>query len=115
MLFVFNHAPHAINAQSFIDFMLVAASYDQHVEVLFNDTGVLQLLNHQIHPQKQRLYTKAYKAMSLYEITEVYVDQLSLNQYGMQSCDLDIEVKCIATSEKLDLFNRFDHVFQQPA
>ena len=82
------------NAQVCLDVVLAGSVFDQQVNYLFLGDGVYQLLNSQ---QASSIDCKnlagAFEALELYGVDQVYVDELSLQQRGLNVDDLVLAVK----------------------
>lgn len=90
ILLVSRQAPYGKStAREAIDMALAAAVYDQHIEVLFMDDGVFQLLKHQQSQQvDQKNISAVLSALSLYDIENIYVHQESLKARAINADDL---------------------------
>lgn len=90
ILFINRASPtETMRAQEALDALLMASAFNQEVNVLFMDDGILQLKSEQdatLSPQKN--FTKTFKALSLYDIKNVYVDATSLKNHDLTENDL---------------------------
>lgn len=81
----------SIRAQEALDALLMASAFNQEVNLLFMDDGILQLKS---EPRdelcSQKNFTKTFRALSLYDIKNVYVDATSLKNYDLTENDLII-------------------------
>lgn len=96
VLYIITRAPYS-NAygQEALDAILIGASFDLDVSVLFIHDGVFQLKNsHNPNFSGLKTFTKAYKALKDFGVEKVYVHDLSLNARGVT----DDELICTATT-----------------
>jgi len=94
ILFLNRHAPHgSIHAQEALDAVLMASAFEQHIELLFVDDGVFQLLAGQ-QPQAVGLknFAAAFRALEMYEVEDLYADREALLQRGIDAQDLLLPV-----------------------
>ncbi|WP_135457749.1 sulfurtransferase complex subunit TusC [Vibrio echinoideorum] len=101
LAFIFNSFPHTTAAgREGLDALLAASAYSEDITVFFVGNGVTQLLKaQQPNETLSRDYTSAFKLMDLYDIEQVYVCQRSLNQFGLSTDDLLIDVTALETDE----------------
>ncbi|MDF2177608.1 sulfurtransferase complex subunit TusC [Aliiglaciecola sp. CAU 1673] len=98
---LFRSAPHGnANGQEALDLALVAGTFGQDVALFFLDDGVFQLMKDQ-HPEHigRKNYSRTFAALEFYDINQIYVCQVSLNERGLHSADLCIEAE-VLTSEQ---------------
>ncbi len=87
---VFNKAPYGSQAgRELLDIALMAAAFDMPITAIFIGQGVYQLLNNQ---QPDILYIKnhsaTFKALPLYDIEQIFVEQNALHKFNLQQEDL---------------------------
>ena len=101
LAFVFNTFPHTTAAgREGLDALLAASAYSEDITVFFVGNGVTQLLKAQQPDESlSRDYISAFKLMDLYDIEQVYVCQHSLNQFGLSTDNLLIDVTALEVSE----------------
>jgi len=95
LVFIIDKPLHGnIQTQEFIDMALMAAAFDQRVILLFEDDGVYALLGKQ-SPDAIGLKNSSplLKALSIYEINDVWVEQESIIERGLNSEQFVIDVK----------------------
>lgn len=100
-LFVMRRPPHSgVRLSETLDALLTAAAFDQRVAVLWLDDGVLQLLAQQ-QPESLALKDTSaiFKALELYEVTELCVERESLQERGLTPEDLILPVRLVGRSE----------------
>lgn len=94
-LFVMRHAPHlGSRLQETLDQMLTSAAFDQQVEVLFIDDGVLQIKQGQNPGGKDT--ASIFNVLSVYGITRLMAESESLRERGLNESDLQLPVETIA-------------------
>ena len=107
LLFLNRRAPHgSIHAQEALDAVLMASAYEQHIELLFIDDGVYQLLAGQA-PQAAGLknFAAGFRALEMYEVKDLYAERESLQIRGINEQDLLVPIKLLdraQCSHKLD-------------
>lgn len=110
ILFVNRFAPYgSARMQEALDVVLMASTFEQEVSLLFVDDGVLLLVNKQ-NPEQILLknFTSAFKAMPLYEITQVYVAFASLQERGLSATDLMLPVTLVSSEEVTNIIHDQD-------
>lgn len=108
-LFIFRHPPHrGCKTQELLDMVLTSGAFDQAVSLLFLDDGVLELKKSQRPAKSGVKDTLAiFKALELYEITELYADAEALQERGLKREDLVLPVKLLFRQEIHALLQRF--------
>jgi tRNA 2-thiouridine synthesizing protein C len=101
ILFVNRKAPHSsLAAKESLDAVLTAAAFAQKIALLFLDDGIFQLLAGQATEAiQQKDVAKAFAALSLYDVNDIYVDQQSLTQRGITAAELIIPVTTLSAAE----------------
>lgn len=100
-LFVMRHFPHqSSHVQEALDQLLTSAAFDQTVSLLFVDDGVFQLKATQ-NSQAMGLKNTAavYSALSLYGVTDLFVELESLQASGLSVEDLILPVQLLPRTE----------------
>ena len=89
-LYVNRKAPHgSIYALESLEVVLVGAAFDQDVSLAFIDDGVYQLmLNQNTNGIGVKNFSQTYRALSDYDINQIYVEQESLELRGLKQEDL---------------------------
>ncbi len=89
-VYINRKAPYGtIYALESLEVVLIGAAFDQQVKLVFMDDGVYQLTRNQ-DPEGigMKNFSRAYAALGDYDITEIYVDQESLERRGLGIEDL---------------------------
>lgn len=83
-------APHgSIYVQEAIEVMFIVASYGMDLSVVFLDDGVLALKDGQDTSELGiKGFVASLGALTDFEVTQVYVDEQSLNDRNLSSADL---------------------------
>jgi tRNA 2-thiouridine synthesizing protein C len=112
-LFVLRKPAHSGSAvQEMLDIILTAAAFDQQVSLLLLDDGVFQLKSGQ---QPERLAMKdtsaIFKALEIYDVRNVYVEQESLQERGLKPSDLCLPVIPLPRNHIAKLMKQSDVIF----
>jgi len=98
-------------SQEMLDIILTAAVFDQHVTILLLDGGVFQLKKHQ-HPNADIKDTSSiFRALEIYDITNIYVEYESIQECGLDLSDLFLPVQICYRNNLTQLFLQFDVLF----
>lgn len=113
ILLVCRKAPYGNSlAKEALDIALAGAAFEQQLQVLFTGDGVLQLLNQQnTQPIGTKNISKHLAAFPLYDLNDIYVDQQSLQQRGLETSDLLSNVRFCDTQELTQIMDEADVVF----
>ena len=89
-MYVNRRAPYGtIYALEGLEVALVGAAFDQDVSMAFIGDGVFQLKNGQdTSDSDMKNFSPAYRALSDYDITRLYVEKESLDERGLSLGDL---------------------------
>jgi tRNA 2-thiouridine synthesizing protein C len=94
ILFVIAHPPHrGALAFEMLDELLVGAVFEQKVSVLFIGDGVFQLID---SGRVEGNVARGYRALSTYDVNDVFVDDSALRRRGMSAESLAIPVRIVA-------------------
>ena len=95
-LITLSHAPYGSqDAKEALDVALVLAAFEQQPALLFIDEGILQLLPNSQSPSSHKHIGKIISALEMYEINELWVEQESLDYFGIMVDELSQPVKVI--------------------
>jgi tRNA 2-thiouridine synthesizing protein C len=95
-LITLSHAPYGSqDAKEALDVALVLAAFEQQPALLFIDEGILQLLPNSHSPSSHKHIGKIISALEMYEINELWVEQESLDYFGIMVDELSQPVKVI--------------------
>ncbi len=113
LLYIFEHGPYSnASGQEALEAALIGASFDQTVSLLFLFDGVFQLKNQQGAQDSQiKQYTKTFKALADFDISNIYVHDLSLSARGLGLHDLMLSAQSLSAKEIADLITEHHKVF----
>lgn len=112
-LFVLRKPPHSGGyVQEMLDIMLITAAFDQSVSILWLDDAVFQLKNHQ-QPEMSGMKDTAamLQSLSLYDVTELYIESESLQQRSLNTDSLCLPVQTLPRHAIGQFMRSFDVVF----
>lgn len=115
LLYVITKAPYSNSAgQEALDAILIGASFEQQVSVLFIHDGVFQIKSKQQLAGKAgelKEFTKTYRALADFGVEECYVLQSSLDARGVLPCELIIEPQLVDEAMVSELIRSQYRVF----
>lgn len=96
-MFVNRKAPYGtIYALESLEVVLIAATFDQDVSLVFIDDGVYELVKgQQTKGIGMKNFSPSYRALDGYDVEKLYVDQASLEQRGLSEKDLLVPVEVL--------------------
>ena len=95
-------------AKESLDVALVLSAFEQSPGILFIDEGVLQLLPTSHLPSSHKHIGKILCALEMYDINQLWVEQQSLDQFGLMATDLSQTVTVIDRSKVASLYAQYD-------
>jgi tRNA 2-thiouridine synthesizing protein C len=103
-------APYGtIYALESLEVVLIAATFDQDVSLVFIDDGVYELVKGQ---QTKEIgiknFSPSYRALEDYDVEKLYVDQTSLDQRGLTASDLLVPVAVLDAQQMGELMAQQD-------
>jgi tRNA 2-thiouridine synthesizing protein C len=109
-MFVNRKAPYGtIYALESLEVVLITATFDQDVSLVFMDDGVYELLKGQeTKAIGIKNHSKTYRALDGYDVEKLYVDRASLEQRGLTEKDLLVPVEVLGTEEMGQLMSEQD-------
>tara|TARA_B100000242_G_scaffold267475_1_gene216960 strand:- start:605 stop:988 length:384 start_codon:yes stop_codon:yes gene_type:complete len=104
-LYINRRAPHGtIYAHEALEVVLIGAAFEQDVSMAFLDDGVFQLKKDQNTDQiNTKNFSKTFSALEMYDVEKLYVEKESLDERGISSDDLAVDVKIISSAEMKQL------------
>ena len=113
LLYIVTHAPYSnAQGQEALDAILIGASFEQQVSVLFVHDGVFQIKSAQnSEGSSLKMFTKTYKALADFGVEKAYVHNLSLVARGLSQSDLSINTQQLNSDQLTDLIAQQDRVF----
>ncbi len=90
MMYINRNAPYGtVYALEGLEVVLVGAAFEQDVSMAFVGDGVFQILKGQDTADSgMKNFSPTYKALGDYEVTQLYVEQESLDERGLSVDDL---------------------------
>jgi len=100
-MFVNRRAPYGtIYALESLEVVLIAATFDQDVSLVFADDGVYELVKNQdTRGIGIKNHSKTYRALEGYDIEKLYVERESLEARGLGEDDLLVDVEVLGSAE----------------
>lgn len=94
-------APHGtIYTYEGLEMILIMAAYDQDISVAFIDDGVYALKKGQNTEDIEiKGFAKTFGALDGYDVEKLYVDQISLEERGLNEDDLVVDVEVLNSAE----------------
>lgn len=111
-MFVNRKAPYGtIYALESLEVVLIAATFDQDVSLVFMDDGVYELVKgQQTKGIGIKNFSPSYRALEGYDVEKLYVDRQSLEERGLTEKDLLVPVEVLDTAQMADLMAQQDVV-----
>ncbi|MDO8320667.1 sulfurtransferase complex subunit TusC [Rhodoferax sp.] len=109
-MFVNRKAPYGtIYALESLEVVLITATFDQDVSLVFIDDGVYELAKgQQTKGIGIKNFSPSYRALEGYDIEKLYVDQASLDQRGLTEADLLVPVEVLNDQQMGELMAQQD-------
>ena len=113
ILYIITQAPYSTAAgQEALDSILVGATFEQRLSVLFLDDGVFQLKPpHDTANTLLKAYNKAFKALPDFDVENIYLHDLSMMARGLQPSDLMLSATMLNNNDISALIARQSRVF----
>jgi tRNA 2-thiouridine synthesizing protein C len=111
-MFVNRKAPYGtIYALESLEVVLIAATFDQDVSLVFLDDGVFQLKKgQQTKGIETKNFSPTYRALEDYDVEKLYVEKESLDARGLTEEDLLVGVTVLGSAEMGALMDEQDVV-----
>ena len=111
-MFVNRKPPYGtIYALESLEVVLIAATFDQDVSLVFVDDGVYELVKGQdTKGTGIKNHSKTYRALEGYDVEKLYVERESLEARGLSEDDLIVDVEVLSTAAMADLMAAQDVV-----
>ena len=109
-MFVNRKAPYGtIYALESLEVVLIAATFDQDVSLVFLDDGVYEIVKGQ-DPSATGIknHSKTYRALDGYDVEKLYVERESLVARGLTEGDLLVDVEVLGSAEMAALMAEQD-------
>ena len=104
-MFVNRKAPYGtIYALESLEAVLITATFDQDVSLVFLDDGVYELVKGQNSKAIGIKNTSpTYRALDGYDVEKLYVERESMQARGLTEADLLVPVEVLSSAEMADL------------
>ena len=111
-MFVNRKAPFGtIYALESLEVVLIAATFDQDVSLVFIDDGVYELVKGQNSKAIGiKNHSPTYRALDGYDVEKLYVDEDSMAARGLTPADLLVPVEVLSTAAMAELMAAQDVV-----
>jgi len=111
-MFVNRKPPYGtVYALESLEVVLIAATFDQDVSLVFVDDGVYELLKGQnTKAAGIKNFSPTYRALDGYDVEKLYVERESLEARGLSPDDLVVPVEVLSSAEMADLMAEQDVV-----
>jgi len=100
-MFVNRKAPYGtIHALESLEVVLITATFDQDVSLVFLDDGVYELVKGQdTQAIGIKNHSKTYRALDGYDVEKLYVERESMDARGLSEDDLLVPVEVLSSAE----------------
>ena len=111
-MFVNRKAPYGtVYALESLEVVLIAATFDQDVSLVFIDDGVYELVKGQnTKAIGIKNYSPSYRALEGYDVEKLYVERESMQARGLGEADLLVPVQVLSSTEMAALMAEQDVV-----
>jgi tRNA 2-thiouridine synthesizing protein C len=111
-MFVNRKAPYGtVYALESLEVVLITATFDQDVSLLFMDDGVFEIVKgQQTKDIGMKNFSPSYRALEGYDVEKLYVDADSLAQRGLSEKDLLVPVEVLSGQQVAELMQQQDVV-----
>ena len=111
-MFVNRKAPFGtIHALESLEVVLIAATFDQDVSLVFVDDGVYELVKGQNSKAIGiKNHSPSYRALEGYDVEKLYVERESMEERGLGEDDLLVPVEVLSSAEMGELMAAQDVV-----
>ena len=112
VMFVNRKAPYGtIYALESLEVVLITATFDQDVSLLFLDDGVYELLKGQnTKAIGIKNFSPTYRALDGYDVEKLYVERESLEARGLSEDQLLVDVEVLSSAQMGELMAQQDVV-----
>lgn len=109
-LYMNRKAPYGtVYALESLEVVLIGAAFEQDVSLVFMDDGVYQIVKGQdTAGAAMKNFSPTYRALEMYDVEKLYVDQASLEARGLTADDLLVDVEVLGSEQIADLMDEQD-------
>jgi len=110
VMFVNRRAPYGtIYALESLEVVLITATFDQDVSLVFLDDGVYELLKGQnTKAVGIKNFSPTYRALDGYDVEKLYVERESLEARGLSEEQLLVDVEVLSSAQMGELMQQQD-------
>lgn len=100
-MFLNRKAPYGtMYALESLEVVLITATFDQDVSVVFMDDGVFELAKGQnTKAIEMKNFSSTYRALDGYDVEKLYVERESMEARGLTEADLVVPVQVLSSAE----------------
>ena len=100
-MFLNRKAPYGtVYALESLEVVLITATFDQDVSVVFMDDGVFELAKGQnTKAIEMKNFSPTYRALDGYDVEKLYVERESMEARGLTEADLVVPVQVLSSDE----------------
>lgn len=111
-MFVNRRAPYGtVYALESLEVVLITATFDQDVSLVFIDDGVYEIVKGQnTKAVGIKNFSPTYRALDGYDVEKLYVERESLEARGLTESDLLVPVEVLSSAEMAALMAEQDVV-----
>ncbi len=101
IMHIMRNAPHGtIYTYEGLEMILIMAAYEQDISVVFIDDGVYALKKGQdTEGIEIKGFSKTFGALDGYDVENLYVDKISMEERGLSEDDLIVDVEILNSNE----------------
>ena len=101
IMHIMRNAPHGtIYTYEGLEMILIMAAYEQDISVVFIDDGVYALKKGQDTAGLEiKGFAKTFGALDGYDVENLYVDKISMEERGLTEQDLIVDVDILSSNE----------------
>ena len=111
-MFLNRKAPYGtVYALESLEVVLITATFDQDVSVVFMDDGVFEIAKGQnTKAIEMKNFSPTYRALDGYDVEKLYVERESMEARGLTEADLVVPVEVLSSAEMGQLMAEQDVV-----
>lgn len=111
-MFLNRKAPYGtVYALESLEVVLITATFDQDVSLVFMDDGVYELVKGQnTKAIEMKNFSPTYRALDGYDVEKLYVERESMQARGLTEADLVVPVEVLSSAEMGQLMAEQDIV-----
>ena len=109
-MYVNRKAPYGtVYALESLEVVLIGAAFEQDVSVVFLDDGVFEIVKgHDTSGSDMKNFSPTYRALEMYDVEKLYVSKDSLEERGLTTDDLIVDVEVKSADEIRDMMEDQD-------